>query len=323
VIQPIYQSTKKQINQTSINQTSINQNRNIMKNSRIITSIGLIIMSAAIISLSGCAAKKAAWGSMEKGMIMKYSSNPDKDLKYENTFDFEQEMEVMEKQISITAVGNQIFLMEPLDASSDDLEFKVTVEDMQSTITTPRGEVKAKTEKVIGQSFNITINKLGNELEYSAAEALVYEFAAGEEKSLASDIQAFFPDLPTHPVKAGDSWESKDHILEKSGSGMLIMDITNYNTFEKLETVNGYECMKVNATFVGTIEGSAKQEGMDLNTNGTIGGTSTWYYAFKEGIFVKQQTNGLGETLTKITGPREMELPATRKFIMTSELVVM
>lgn len=283
--------------------------------------IGILTLSVAIISLSGCATKKAAWGSLEKGMIMQYSFEPDRQLEYQNDLTFEQEMEVMEQKFTITAETYQMYQMMPLASKSTDLEYVVTLTEMDSKIVTPRGEMNAGVDDIIGESFNLTMNPLGKELEYSGAKDLIYDYGNEEQKSLAADIQAFFPDLPDHPVKEGDSWESKDYITESSGSGTLIMDIVNHNTFEKIEVYNNYECMKINVEFSGTIEGDGKQADMELATTGTIMGTGTWYYAFKEGIFVGQQLDGSGETITEITGAQEMTLPATRKYVMNSMLV--
>lgn len=292
-----------------------------MKPLRMKTTISLLILSAAIISLSGCAAKKAAWGSMENGMIMKYSYQPDRTLKYNNTYSFEQEMEVMEQKFTITAEGDQLLSMLPVSNEGNNIDYQVTVSEMSSKFKTPRGEMKAKLDDIIGKSFSLTVSNTGEELEYSEAEALTYDYGSGDIKSLSSDIQAFFPDLPDHPVKVGDSWESEDVVTEKTSAGQLILEFNNYNTFEKLEAINGHDCMKINVEFTGTLEGYGKQDDMELFTTGTLGGTATWYYAYKEGIFVKQVMTGVGETETLIKGPQEMTMPASRTYTMVSELI--
>lgn len=292
-----------------------------MKNISIKSSIGLLILAAAIISLSGCAVKKASWGSLENGMIMKYAVQADRNLKYQTTYSFEQDMEVKGQKIQITAKGGQDLLMKPLESKGNDLEYLVTIEDMASKINTPRGVMMANLDKVIGQSFNYTVSPLGAELEYSGAEAITYDFGMGQLKSIASDVQAFFPDLPEHPVKPGDSWKSYDNITENTGSGKVTMAFTNINTFEKLEKYNGYDCMKINVVYTSTLEGEGSQNGADLFTTGTLKGTSTWYYAYKKGILVSYETDGNGETITEVKGPQEMTLPATRKYNTKSELV--
>lgn len=285
------------------------------------TLISLLIIAAAVVALSGCAAKKAAWGSLEKGMIMKYAYQGDQEWAYENTFDFKQEMEVMGQEFSITADGFQMMKMKPLPGDGGNQDISVTVTEMRSEMSTPRGKMSAKVEPVIGKEFKITISPLGKEIDYSEASALTYEYVEGENRSLAIDIQAFFPDLPDHPVKEGDSWESHDIVVEESGSGKIELEFNNLNTFEKLEEYNGYDCMKINVTFTGKIQGKGQQDDMDLVTRGELEGTGTWYFAYKEGILTGQIVNGTGTTKTDITGgPQEMTLPAKRTFSMTTQL---
>lgn len=283
--------------------------------------IGLLLITAAIISLSGCAAKKAAWGSLEKGMIMKYTYHGDQDLTYQTTFDFKQEMEVMGQEITVKADGDQKINMKPLEGKGPNQDISVTVTEMRSEMTTPRGKMSAKLDEVINKPFKITISPLGKELDYSEAQELKYELVEGEMRSLAVDVQAFFPDLPDHPVKEGDRWESQDIVIEESGSGKIKMVFNNVNTFEKLEEMNGFECMKINVSFTGTIEGTGKQENMDLNTKGELEGSGTWYYAYKRGILISQDMNGDAETQTEVSGgPQDMTLPAKRTYSMTTRL---
>ena len=285
------------------------------------TYFGLFILAAAIISLSGCAAKKAAWGSLEKGMIMKYSFQEGQELNYQNTLTFEQNMKVMEQEFEVKAEGDQLLNMLTLAGESTDHDLRVTVKEMRSDIQSPRGKMSANVDGVLNKPFKITVDLTGQEIEFSEAEALVIEYETGESRTIASDIQGFFPDLPDRPVMQGDSWESTDYITEKTGSGKMIMDMKNLNTFEKLENYNGYECMKINVVFSGIITGSGEEQGMTLITEGTLKGTSTWYFAYKEGLYVGQTLDGSGETKTEITGPQEMTLPATRTYKMKTELV--
>lgn len=291
-----------------------------MKNLSIKTSIGMLILAAAIISLSGCAAKKAAWGSMENGMIMKYSFQADRELNYLNTFSFTQEMEIRDQKISITAEGDQLMNMKPLASKNNDLEYLVTIGEMNSKISTPRGEMVANLDEVIGKSFNLTVSELGKELEFSGAKDITYDYGTGEAKSISSDIQTFFSDLPDHPIKVGDTWIGSELITETTGSGEVVLDFTYNNEFVGLETYGGFDCMKIEAVFTGTLEGKGQENGMDLITSGELEGIATWFFAYKEGLLVSNEVNGSGTTNTLVKGPEEMSIPATREYIMRSEL---
>lgn len=283
------------------------------------TLIILLVTGIAFV-FAGCAAKKAAWGSLENGMIMKYQLNPDKELTYKSTHNFEQLMEINNQEISVTAEGNQTLLFKPLVTKSEDLTYEVTVTEMSSKIVSPRGEMVADLDEVIGKSFNFTFSRAGIELDFTGASDLKYKYGEVQEKSISSDVQTIIPDLPDHPVKPGDSWKSTDRIVEKTGSMEVKLVFDNVNTFEKLETYKGYECMKINVLFVGSLEGQGEEGGMDLVTTGKLGGSATWYYAYKEGIFVGNIAEGTGDTETVVSGPQEMTIPATRNFLMKTEL---
>ncbi len=291
-----------------------------MKTTRMKTTLLIILAASVILILPGCATKKDAWGDVNSGIIMKYSYAPGNDYRYHNTFNFEQKMKVMEQEYTVTSKGEQVLNMQPQKAGNEELELRVTVDEMHAVINSPQGEMKAELDSIIGKSFNFTVSWNGKELEYSEADKLAYGFGTGEKKTIGSDVQGFFPDLPGHPVKPGDTWESHDKITESIGKGSIVMDITNYNTFEKLESYKGYECMKITYTFTGILTGKGEEAGMKMSTSGKLEGTGTWYFAYREGVFVSQSVEGQGTTETQITGPREMTLPATRTYTMLTEL---
>jgi hypothetical protein len=280
--------------------------------------VSLALVVAFMLAFSGCASKKEL-GSLETGMIMKYQASPEKELMYTGSFEFEQNMTVREQEYSVQAMAKQDFKMRPLVHKGDDLMYEVTIEDMSSSITAPQGEHSGDMKNVIGKSFSLTLSPQGKELDFSGAENITYNYGMGESKSLASDIQAFFPDLPDHPVKPGDSWESVDDIVEKGGSGQINLVFNHTHTFEKLETFNGYECMKINDVFTGTLDGKGAEQGMELVTKGELSGSGTWYYAYKEGILVSQAIEGQGTTNTEVVG-QDMNIPARRTYHMKTEL---
>jgi hypothetical protein len=213
----------------------------------------------------------------------------------------------------------QVFDMQPLLSKTEDLDYNVTVADMTWELESPNGKLTPDLDDVIGKSFNLTITKLGEELEYSGAEEISFELGTGEKKSISSDIQAFFPDLPGYPVKPGDSWQSVDKVVEKGNTMEMTLVFNNTNTFVGLESYGGYDCMKVGVVFTGTMSGDGNQDGYDLVSKGEMTGTSTWYYAYKEGIFVGISLEGTGKSETEVIGA-DMVIPATRTFNMTTAL---
>jgi len=282
-----------------------------------------VLMTALIFAmiLPGCATKKAAWGSLKNGMNMRYSPDLNRQLAYETTSNFIQEMDVMGQEFEVVSEMTQEFIMTPKASGNEDLAYDVKLNNMSFKLETPRGDIEPEMDEIIGKSFELILSPYGKELEYSEAEKLRIEITTGETKSIASDIAAFFPDLPDHPVKPGDSWKSVDEVRDRSETKENVLIFDNINTFEGLETHMGYECMKISIVFTGTIEGEGTQEGMDLVTTGKVQGTGTWYYAYKEGIFTSSSVEGTGETETLVTGEgQEISIPADRTFTMTTQL---
>lgn len=283
-------------------------------------SIGLLLLAAIVISLSGCATKKATWGSIKTGMIMRYNLQSGQDLTYINTHHFEQNAEVMGQSVQITSEGSQELNMLPVSAKNEILDYTVSIAAMSTVITTPRGDIEAKLDDVIGKSFNLQINTLGKELDYSEAEAITYDYGTGETRSIASNVQSFFPNLPAEAILPGESWLSFDTIAENFEESSVMMTFDNINTFEGLEKFGGYDCMKITSTFLGIFDGKGSQDGMDLITSGTLSGNSSWYFAYKEGFFVSQESIGKAVTNTLVKGPQEISIPSTRTYTMLSKL---
>lgn len=282
----------------------------------------ILLLSAMIILPSGCASRKAAWGSLNKGMIMSYAPNPDRELKYESNSSFEQRMSIMNQEFLVTSDMMQILNMKPIVSKDENLEFLVSVEDMSFELETPRGSMKPELDEVIGKSFNLSLDRMGKELEYSGAEAISFDMGTGEKKSISSDIQAFFPDLPGHPVRIGDSWKNTDMITENTGNMEIKLVFNNVNTFVGLEEYLGHDCMKIMMLSEGTMEGKGSQEGLDLSTSGELSSTSTWYYDYRNGIYLGTVVEGKGVTETEVLGgPEPMSIPSERDFSMSIQLM--
>ncbi len=72
------------------------------------------------------------------------------------------------------------------------------------------------------------------------------------------------------------------------------------------------ECIKITAEGIGTIEGRGEQQGIELNTRGEIKGKTTWFFAYKEGLFVKQVSKGTVEGTIDVPS-QGMQIPFSRE----------
>lgn len=94
-----------------------------------------------------------------------------------------------------------------------------------------------------------------------------------------------------------------------------------YKEITLRETVNGLECVKITAAVTGTLEGEGEQMGMDLTFEGEIEGTDTWYFAYKEGIFVKMITDAFTEGTITTSGAQSMTIPMRQETKIETKLI--
>jgi hypothetical protein len=188
---------------------------------------------------------------------------------------------------------------------------------MSIKVQSTQAELEPDMSTVIGKSFDMTLSSLGKELELVGAEAIEYDMGPEGTRNIAAGFQDIFPNLTDRPLKIGDTWPDETTITEKSSAGEAVIRLSGENTLEGFETIDGWECVKVSGTYSGTIEGKGEQQGFELNTQGDIKGTTTWYFAYKEGVFIKQMSEGTVEGTVDVPS-QGLQIPFNRE--MTSEL---
>lgn len=245
------------------------------------------------------------------GVVLAYKMPAGQVLKYQEKSEMRQVSDIMGQSVetTITTTGAYTFLAKGLKERN--LLLGVTIDDMGMGIATPRGDMSPDLKSVKGKSFDMVISPLGAEVDVSGAEAITYEFVTGT-RNVATSFKVFFPDLPDKGVKIGESWPSSYVIEEKSGPASMRIEFQSVNTLEGWETVDGMECASITAKVTGTISGTGKQQGMDASTDGTSKGKEVWYFAVKEGIFVKATSELVTEMTTSLTGAQSMTIPTTQ-----------
>jgi len=173
-----------------------------------------------------------------------------------------------------------------------------------------QGDMSPDMSTVKGKSFDMVLSPLGSEVDVSGAEAITYAMAT-ETRNLSSGFKMFFPDLPGKPVKVGDTWPSSAGTEEKTSSMKIQLNFENVNTLEGFETVDGMECARISSQVTGTITGTGSQMGADLTFAGTSKGKDVWYFAVKEGIFVKAMSESTTEMSIDVAAAG-MTIPVTQ-----------
>ena len=173
---------------------------------------------------------------------------------------------------------------------------------------------------MIGKSFDMVLSALGKEVELIGADAIEYDLGPEGTRNIASGFQDIFPNLAGRAVKVGDTWPDESTITEKSDRGEAIISFTGTSTLVGFETIDGMECVKVSTEGTGSIEGKGEQQGMELVTTGEIKGTTTWFFAYKDGIFIKQVTEGTVEGTIDVPS-QGIQIPFTRETSAEIKLV--
>ncbi len=281
----------------------------------------LSILASVFVSiciLTGCAAKTApVWGDPQTGLILQYRMPEGQVLKYESWGETHQTMDVMGQTIDVDIDSSNAFTVTSKGQKEKDHQLTITIDGMSIKIQSPQAELEADMSDVIGKSFDMVLSSLGQELELIGAEAIEYDMGPEGTRNIAAGFQDIFPAVVNRPVKVGDTWPDESIVTDKSSSGEALIKVSSINTLEGFETIDGLECVKVSSKASGTIEGTGEQQGMELITKGDIKGTATWYFAYKEGLFVKQTMEGSVEGTVNVPS-QSIDIPYTRE--MTSEI---
>lgn len=177
------------------------------------------------------------------------------------------------------------------------------------------GSMAANTGSIPGKGFDMTLSPMGKELDLSGATALTYQTAPGATASVKPMFDMRFPDLPSQPVKIGDTWPSTDDVTSNDNNVSVHFVLEILNTLEGLETVDGLECVKITRKLSGTLDGEGTDPGLGAFTlDGKIKGTSTWYFAHKEGVLAGSKTElAYDINVASAMGPIPMALEDTQE----------
>jgi hypothetical protein len=272
----------------------------------------------AILMLAGCAAKTApVWGDPQTGLILQYRMPEGQVLKYESWDETTQTMNVMGQTIDMDIDSTNAFTVESKGQQEKNHQLTITIDGMSIKVQSPQAELEPDMSTVIGKSFDMVLSPWGKELKLMGAEAIEYDMGPEGTRNIAAVFQDIFPAGPDRPVKVGDTWPDESVVTDKSSSGEAVIKVSSVNTLEGFETIDGWECARISAKASGTIEGSGEQQGMEVITSGNIEGTATWFFAYKEGFFVKQTMEGSVEGTVSLPS-QSIDIPFTRE--MTSEI---
>ncbi|MCK4409291.1 MAG: hypothetical protein KAW67_04355, partial [Candidatus Eisenbacteria sp.] len=209
----------------------------------------VVAVAAAAYTLTGCAGKTGAcaWGDLDTGLILEYRMSSGDAMSYTFTNDSIQIMEVQGQSIPIELAEMLSFSVEPKGTKDGHHTLGITIDDFVATASSPQGELEADVDAVVGESFDMTLSKLGAEGGLPDPDVLQYNIGPEGPKSVITGFGVMFPDLPEGPITVGDTWPTTVEIVEQSDESNVVITIDAVNTLEGFETVDGLECAKITA----------------------------------------------------------------------------
>ena len=286
------------------------------KNSLEKTIRSIILFFLALV-IGGCSASTNIWGDLESGLLLTYRMEEGKEYNYKLSNKMDQELDMMGQKINTKTLNKLDYTMTNLKSEGDNLNLSVKINDMTMLIESPQGEMKPDLSSVQGKSFTMMLSKLGEEHSFVELDLIKYDVAEGMERGI-TDFQMIFPNLSAKPIKINEGWSTTDSLFIDEGAVSMLMIFNSSNTIVGIEKMNGLECVKINSEVIGKLEGAGSQGSMDFTMEAELGGTEIWYFAFKEGVFVKSSYDGGGEG--KIVGT-QMSIPFTIKMGISNELI--
>jgi len=292
-------------------------------NLRILVSFCILTVMIALII--GCAAKKPFWGDEKTGFILNYRLAPDGVWKYQSTSNQAMNMEQMGRTIETDTKSVTHYTVKGKGLDEQKNLLATVFIDTMSIVTKGMGrENKPDLSAFIGKSFGLTFSSDGKELEFPGADSLTVDFGmmGGGKQNVRSFFRSIVPDLPKNPIKIGETWTDKDTTTMKQSGMDININVESINTLEAKETVADIECFKITTKSKGTLDGEGQQMGMDLTFEGDLEGKSTWYFAYKKGIFVKSSSENFMEGTIAVSGQTNMTMPITQETKAEVELVL-
>jgi len=278
------------------------------------------LLLPVIFFLTGCAAKKPLAESPETGLTLSYTLPREAGLYYRSESYIKQTMEIQGQSIGADIEQIMAFDMKPVSISEGKLTLDIILDTLGMSVKSPMMNISADVSETLGKHFNMVLSDKGKELDLSGAEPIKYSIAQAGSRSIALHFQQFFPDLPDLRIKIGDTWSETDTINETSENEEVVMILKSDNTFEGMETVSGYECVKIVSQISGSRNGTQSAQGITLTSEGDVEGVMTWYFAYKEGFFVKSIMDSTSPSTVSTSGAQTFTFPMNMKINSVVEL---
>jgi hypothetical protein len=281
--------------------------------------IGVKILS--IILVFFVLASYAAQQDAGAAVTLAYQFPDGKTISYRQASTEKQYMQINGQDINTLTQSSLEFSAKSKGMKDSNFGLGVTIDAMKISVQGPQGDLSPDLSQILGKSFEMTLSRLGKELDTSGAAAIKYQLGPTASRDLSPGFQAFFPDLADRPVKKGDTWTSQDKVTQNTGSGEILVSAQNVHTVDGFETVDGIECARIKTATTGTLKGNLEEGGVGLTLDCKIEGTGTWYFAIKEGVLVKADNKGSYTGAITAGEPANLSIPLSGETLEETRLI--
>ena len=278
------------------------------------TISSLLVVFLTVSLIIGCAGKKPPWGDAKTGFILAYQLPKDQVWKYDTKTIQDQAMEMMGNAMETTTDVASVYTMTGLGLNEKkQITSNVKMDSASIKVKSPRGDMNFDLSAVVNKDFGLTFGRCGKKVTFSDPENIEVDLGGGGKRTAEDFFRKILPILATEPVKVDDSWKVTEKDTVNQGGLDIVVDTETMNTIEGVENVDGMECLKIASKITFSLEGSGQQMGADVLFEGDGDGTSTWYYAYKKGVFVKSENDLLMEGTATVSGGQNMTIPITQE----------
>lgn len=277
----------------------------------------LWIICISIAMLGSCGTRNILTKARKSGVLMEYNF-PENYLDYSQTQDVIQEIDAMGQIIEIDMNQDVAFSARRNSMEGDHMKLDMKVNSMDMEIDAMGQMMSPDLSSMEGKEFHMVVSKTGREVDTHEADAIVYQVSPDERSNFGMIFNSMFTDLPGGTVKINDSWTSKDSVTFKDGERYTTLVINGKHTLKDFTESEGVNCAEIEAVYDGFMKGKVIGNGMEMDLNGKITGTGTWFFDIENGQLVKDSTYGKADgTLSMSQG----DLGYTRTFNNVTRLL--
>ncbi len=247
------------------------------------------LLLITVVMLTAC--NKQIQTAATKDVKLKYNFEQGKEYKYLNTSETDMLMSFGGQDINQGTKSLMAYSITGVGKEGSNMSIKVKIDSLESSANSMAGQMSSNPEEVRGKEFLMTLSELGKESDMEEAELIEYMEIGDQPSNMKAAFTIMFSDLPDAVAKIGYTWTQSDTVDLDVGGTNTQMIIHSNNILEAKEVVDGYSCFKISSTNTGVRSSSGDTPQGYITTSGKLTGTSVWYFAIKEGIVIREDSN--------------------------------